>query len=115
MVGNATSLTGKGLRDWLLQRLTAVVLLAYVIVLSVFWFRHPYMDYDTWHGFFSCIWIKIFSLVVWFSIFLHGWIGLWTVTTDYIKCYCLRLTLQALIFLTLLGMFFGSILVFCGV
>lgn len=115
MISNVTSLTGKGLRDWLIQRLTAVVLGIYTITMAIFWFSHPSMDYATWHNFYACPWIKVLNLVAWLSLVLHAWIGLWTVTTDYIKCTRLRLTIQALICLILLGLFFWSVLVFFGV
>lgn len=115
MVSNVTSLTGKGLRDWLIQRFTAIILGIYFITMVSFWFCHPHMDYDTWHTFFACPWIKILNIVAWLSLVLHAWIGLWTVTTDYLKCLRLRLTIQALIVLILLGLFFWGILVFSGV
>jgi succinate dehydrogenase / fumarate reductase membrane anchor subunit len=115
MVSNVTSLTGKGLRDWLIQRFTAIVLGIYAISMIAFWFSHTPMDYSSWHHFYACTWIKVLNLVVLLSLVLHAWIGLWTITTDYIKCTRLRLTIQALICLILLGLFFWGILVFCGV
>ena len=115
MVSNVTSLTGKGLRDWLIQRFTAVVLGIYFSTMAVFWFCQSPMDYDTWHNFYACPWIKILNLVVLLSLVLHAWIGLWTITTDYIKCARLRITIQALICFILLGLFFWGVLVFCGV
>lgn len=115
MISNATSLTGRGLRDWLIQRVTAVVIAAYVIVLAWFWCSHPEMSYEAWHDFFSCMGIKVLSSVAWLSLVLHAWIGLWTIMTDYIKSLWLRLTLQTLISLSLLGLLFWGIFVFWGV
>ncbi len=115
MVGSVTSLTGNGLRDWLIQRVSAVVIAVYVIILAVFWFSHPQMSYETWHDFFACPGIKIFNTIVWLALVLHAWIGLWTVTTDYLKCVCLRLSIQILILLSLLGLFIWGLFVFWGV
>lgn len=115
MVGNITSLTGRGLRDWLIQRITAVVMGIYLIVLGYFWFSHPEISYDIWHDFFACTGIKVLNSVMWLCMILHAWIGLWTVTTDYLKALALRLTLQMLILFSLLGLFFWGILVFWGV
>lgn len=115
MVGNITSLTGNGLRDWLIQRVTAVIMLVYLIVIGVFLFQHPEMTYDDWTGFFACPWIRVINSIVWLSMITHAWIGLWTVTTDYLKSFALRLTVQMLIIISLLGLFFWGILVFWGV
>lgn len=115
MVGNITSLTGHGLRDWLIQRVTAVVVFAYVVVLGIFWLKHPEISYDVWHDFFACTTIKVLNSVVWLSLLLHAWIGLWTITTDYLKCFGIRLTIQIAIILVLFGLFFWGMFVFWGV
>lgn len=115
MVSNITSLTGRGLRDWLIQRISALVIGIYALVLGIFWLNHPDMDYETWRAFFACPWVKILNSIAWVSIILHAWIGLWTVTTDYLKSLWLRLTVQVLIMLSLSGLFFWGILVFWGV
>lgn len=115
MVGNITSLTGRGLRDWLIQRVTALVIFVYIVVLGCFWFSHPHIHFMIWHDFFACTGMKILNSVMWLSMVLHAWIGLWTVSTDYLKCLTLRLTVQMLILLSLLSLFFWGILVFWGV
>lgn len=115
MVGNITSLTGRGLRDWLIQRITALVIFVYLIVLGYFWFTHSEITYDLWHDFFACMGIKVLTSLMWLSMVMHAWIGLWTVTTDYLKSLALRLTIQMLILLSLFGLFFWGILVFWGV
>ena len=46
---------------------------------------------NAWHALFHCAWFQIASLVALFTVSLHAWIGIWTVTTDYIKCTALRL------------------------
>jgi len=53
MVTNITSLTGNGLRDWLIQRGTAVVLGIYFAFLIVFFACHPKIDYQTWRAFYQ--------------------------------------------------------------
>lgn len=115
MVGNITSLTGHGLRDWLVQRISALILGLYVIVLATFWITHPEITFDAWHDLFSHTAMKVLSSIAWLSMVLHSWIGLWTVTTDYLKSTGLRLTLQMFILLGLLSLFFWGILVFWGV
>jgi len=114
MVGSATSLTGKGLRDWLLQRVSAVVLIAFVFTLLVFFIKHPQVDYATWHGFMTCEWMRIFTLLALINVIIHAWIGVWTVTTDYLKSTCLRLIVHSLVFLSLIAFFAWGIAILWG-
>lgn len=105
MVSSVTNFSRNGLSDWLLQRVSAVLMLAYVIFLVVFLLCHPHMTYATWHGLFALPIMKIVTLVVIGSMLIHAWIGLWIVFTDYIDCHCLRLPLQVLVSLLLIGYF----------
>ena len=102
MVNNVTSFTGNGLRDWLIQRVTAVILGAFSIFLLVFFMLHHPMDYSTWRNLFSQQWMKIFTLLTIGSLGMHAWVGIWTVLTDYIKPACLRLLLEVLVILALI-------------
>ncbi|EKL13014.1 succinate dehydrogenase, hydrophobic membrane anchor protein [Vibrio cholerae HC-61A2] len=45
---------------------------------------------------------------------IHGWIGLWQVLTDYIKCSKLRAGLQLVVIAVLLGYFFSGLFVLWG-
>lgn len=94
MVTNVTSLTGNGLKDWLIQRVTAIYFAAYVIFLALFVLSHPHLAYNQWQDLFACTIIKVATILAFFAYGLHAWIGLWTVTTDYIKCTMLRLAVQ---------------------
>jgi succinate dehydrogenase / fumarate reductase, membrane anchor subunit len=103
MVENVTSLTGNGLRDWLIQRLTAIVLAAYALFLLAYIIICAPLTFDHWHGLFSHGLMRVFTVLALLSVFYHSWIGLWTIFTDYIKCPYLRLTLQTLVVVVLLG------------
>lgn len=97
MVDNILSLSTRGLRDWLVQRVTAILLTIYTIYIISFLILHPQIQYDEWQMLFSHTAMKIFSFLILFSIVLHAWIGMWTVFTDYIKSYSVRLVLQVLV------------------
>jgi len=90
MVGNITSLTGNGLRDWFIQRVTAVAIGVYTIFLLGFFIKNPNLSFTQWQEFFSCKAMQIAGTLVVVSIITHAWIGLWTVCTDYIKCVWIR-------------------------
>lgn len=115
MVSNITSLTNHGLRDWLIQRVSAVVLGVYTLFMIWFLCTHAPMDYATWSALFGQMWVRIFSFLALLSLVLHAWIGVWTVTTDYLNSVCVRLTLQVLICLMLLASLVWGIVILWGV
>lgn len=84
MVRAATSFGRSGVSDWLIQRFSAVILAAYTFFILGFLLTHPGLDYATWHGLFSSVAVKIFTLLALLSVAAHGWIGLWAVITDYL-------------------------------
>ena len=84
MVTAVTNLGRSGLYDWLVQRVTAVILLAWFICLASFLLRNPDMDYAQWQGFFQHTSMRVFSMAAVLSLALHAWIGLWSVLTDYL-------------------------------
>ena len=92
MVTSVTNLGRSGLSDWLVQRITAVILLAYTIFIVVVLFACD-LDYAGWTALFGQTWVKVFSLAAVLSIAMHAWIGLWCVSTDYLVPYVLTLKL----------------------
>ena len=114
MVNNVTSLTGNGLKDWLIQRVTAVYFLAYSIFIIVFLLLHPQLSFAKWHELFSNIWFQLASFIALIAISFHTWVGIWTVTTDYIKCTAWRISVQMLVVLWLLSQFIWGIMILWG-
>ena len=100
MVASATSLGRSGLHDWIIQRVTAVVLAAYVIYLAGFVFSSSTLEFYTWQQLFSQLWFKIFSLLAIASLSFHAWIGMWIVSTDYIKPTGIRMFVQMIVILS---------------
>ena len=115
MVMNVTSLTGNGLRDWLIQRISALYLGLYAIVISIFLLHHAPSTYAQWQAFMLVPWMRVVSLIAVVNLLLHTWIGIWTVTTDYLKGLGVRLTVQMLVLFILLGIFLWSIAILWGV
>ncbi|KTD07426.1 succinate dehydrogenase, hydrophobic membrane anchor protein [Legionella jamestowniensis] len=114
MVTNITSLTGNGLKDWLIQRVTSIYFAFYSLFLLGYLLFHPDLSYMEWHQLFHHLGFKVASLIALFAISLHAWIGVWTVTTDYIKCTAIRLTVQMWVLLWLLGQFVWGIIILWG-
>ena len=111
---NITSLTGKGLKDWLIQRVSAVYFLIYCIVLAVFFMVHAPMNYLQFSTFFSNSWVKMASLIALLALSLHAYIGIWTVITDYIRCMYIRVGALLLVILGLLGQFIWGVMILWG-
>ncbi len=84
MVTAVTSFGRSGLYDWLIQRISAVILAAYTIFLVVYLLINPDLSYEQWQALYSSLCMRVFSLVTLLSIIAHAWIGLWSVVTDYL-------------------------------
>ncbi len=82
MVTAVTSMGRSGLYDWLMQRATAVILLAYFLFIGCVLLGG--IDYHGWKALYAHTWMRIFSLLALLSLGVHAWVGLWSVVTDYL-------------------------------
>ena len=82
MVTAVTSLSRSGLSDWLVQRVTAVILLAFFVFVGVK--MATGVSYAEWTELFAQTWMKIFTMLAILSLAAHAWIGMWGVFTDYL-------------------------------
>jgi len=102
MVKTATGLGRTGLQDWIIQRATAIILALYTGYLFGYFITNANFHYETWHTLFTFTWMRYASLLALFSLIAHAWIGIWTVTTDYVKPLALRLFIHLLVIMSLL-------------
>ena len=82
MVTSVTSFSRTGLSDWLIQRVTSIILLAYFLLIA--YQLMGSVDYTAWVRLFEQTWMKVFTLMAALSLAAHSWIGLWSVFTDYL-------------------------------
>ena len=73
-----------GLRDWLVQRISGGVLLAWFLSLGGILLAHPDLDFATWREALGALPMRILGTAAALSLAAHAWIGLWCVLTDYI-------------------------------
>jgi len=100
MVKNTvTSLGRSGLRDFYIQRISAVILLSYTLFMFSFIVFSSSIDYPSWLALFSCGWIKVFTILTALSLMAHSWIGIWTILTDYVHNSLIMGVLQTLFIL----------------
>ena len=83
-----------GVKDWLAQRVTAIVMAVYTIVLLVSFLTAQDFSYEGWAGLFAKQWFKLFSLVTFLGLFYHAWVGIRDIWMDYVKSAGLRLFLM---------------------
>ncbi|MGD9786588.1 MAG: succinate dehydrogenase, hydrophobic membrane anchor protein [Sulfuricellaceae bacterium] len=94
---------GYGLRDWLMQRITAVVMAAYSLVFAFLLLTRPVHDFAAWRALFAPEWMKLASLLFALSLMLHAWVGVRDILMDYVKPAGLRLSLQSATILVLVS------------
>ena len=92
-----------GLRDWLAQRVTGVLMALFtVVLLAQLLFGGP-LGYDRWAAIFSSQWMKALTFVVIVSLLLHAWVGMRDIWMDYVQPMVLRLLLQVFTIVWLVG------------
>jgi succinate dehydrogenase / fumarate reductase membrane anchor subunit len=84
MVKHVTSFGRSGLSDWLIQRVSAVILGFYFVGLLAYMLLSPELGYSEWKALFSSTWMRIASIAALLALCAHAWIGMWTVATDYL-------------------------------
>ena len=92
-----------GLRDWLAQRITSVVMALFTVAVIVQILLPGEMGYDKWSGMYSRQWMKALTFTVVVSLLVHVWVGMRDIWMDYVKPVGARLTLQALTIVWLVG------------
>ena len=92
-----------GLRDWLLQRLTAIYLGGFLVYLLVHFLLQPQHSFQQWHDWVTHpVMITATALFI-VAVLVHGWVGMRDVVLDYVHAISLRLTILSLIGLTLIS------------
>jgi succinate dehydrogenase / fumarate reductase, membrane anchor subunit len=84
MVRSITSFGRNGLSDWMIQRISAVILGVYFVGLLGWLLATPDLAYAQWQALFSATWMRIASLAALLALCAHAWIGMWTISTDYL-------------------------------
>ena len=74
-----------GLRAWLVQRVSALYLLGFILYfIAYFLFAGP-GDYDAWRSHVAQPWVQLLVLAAFVALLLHAWVGLRDVMLDYVK------------------------------
>jgi succinate dehydrogenase / fumarate reductase, membrane anchor subunit len=92
-----------GLSDWIVQRITAVFMAVYTLVIVVALLCGVASSYERWHAFFSFGPVQFITFLFAMSLCYHAWIGIRDIWMDYVKPVWVRLTLHSLTVLALFG------------
>ena len=83
-----------GLRDWLLQRLTAVVMAGYTLFVPFYLFMRPVRGYAEWNLLFSHTWFQVGTMLFMTALIYHAWVGMRDILMDYLRATGVRLAAQ---------------------
>jgi succinate dehydrogenase / fumarate reductase, membrane anchor subunit len=98
-----------GARDWLVQRVTALVMAAFSLLMLFILLFHRPEHYGAWKSLLSQQWMRLASLLFLLSVFWHAWIGVRDILMDYVKPTGVRLALQVGVVLLLVAYSLWSI------
>jgi succinate dehydrogenase / fumarate reductase membrane anchor subunit len=92
-----------GLRDWLAQRITAVIMAVYTVIVAVVFIGAAPITYAVWKDLFAQGWMRVATLLAAASLAWHAWVGMRDILMDYVKPDGLRLALQVVMLLVIAG------------
>ena len=83
-----------GLRDWLAQRITAVIMALYTVIIAGVFLNNAPFTYSAWKALFAQGWMRVATLLFAVSLAWHAWVGMRDILMDYVKADGLRLALR---------------------
>ena len=103
-----------GLGDWLLQRITAVLMALYLLFIAGYVGLHPDFGYDRWTGLLSNQVMRAFSLLFLLAVYYHAWVGVRDIVMDYVKSAGVRLAIYVIVIAALLLYVIWSVQILWG-
>ena len=92
-----------GMRDWLSQRVTAVVMTLYTALFLGVVLWHGGLDYATWKTLLAGNVFRIMTFLFMVSLLVHAWVGVRNILMDYAKPTSVRLSLQIVVVCVLIA------------
>ena len=92
-----------GLKDWLVQRVSALVMALYSVGFVALLAICPPQDFAQWRALFANQAMRVATAVFFLSLFWHSWVGMRDILMDYAKPTSVRLALEIAVVLVLIG------------
>jgi succinate dehydrogenase / fumarate reductase, membrane anchor subunit len=86
-----------GMRLWLSQRLSALIMAVYIVLLVLLLAIFQPANYSDWYTLVSPVWFRLLTFLFFVSLFIHAWLGVSDVFKDYIFNKQLRAYLQIIV------------------
>lgn len=86
-----------GLRAWLVQRLTAVYLLGFILFLLAHLSRDAPASFEAWRSWVLSPGVRVVWVLFFVALLLHAWVGVRDVILDYVHSLAVRLALLAVV------------------
>ena len=101
-----------GMRQWLTQRLTAVVMAIYIVCFIVYMIALQPNNYAAWWAALNPWWFRVTTFLFFICLCIHAWLGVRDVFKDYVFNQTLRGYMQTVvdIFLIVYVVWMGIIL-----
>ncbi|MFH1872253.1 MAG: succinate dehydrogenase, hydrophobic membrane anchor protein [Pseudomonadota bacterium] len=92
-----------GLKDWLAQRVTGVVMAVYTLIILAAALGGATASREAWQAFMANGFIRFISFLFVVSLCYHAWVGIRDIWMDYLNSAALRVILHVLTLLALIG------------
>ena len=92
-----------GWKDWLVQRVTAVIMVLYTLAMLGVALYNGGIDYPLWQALFANGAFRIVTLLFGLALLWHACIGVRDIWMDYVKPTALRLALEVATFVFLVA------------
>lgn len=92
-----------GLKDWLAQRITAVVMAIYTLFILLALLSGAGSSYDNWYVLFSNAFVRGLTFLFIVSLAYHAWVGVRDIWMDYVTPVGIRLALHVFTALVLVA------------
>ena len=94
----------QGLRAWLLQRLSALYMAAYLFFFLLNLIAQKPHGYESWRAFITAPVMSVATFLLFIMLLSHAWVGMRDVVMDYVHPFRARLTILAVIAIGLIAM-----------
>jgi succinate dehydrogenase / fumarate reductase, membrane anchor subunit len=92
-----------GLKDWLAQRVTGVMMAAYTLFMAIALLQGVAADHESWSSFMACGVVRFLTFLFIISLCWHAWVGVRDIWMDYVQPAGIKLVLHVLTLSALVG------------
>jgi succinate dehydrogenase / fumarate reductase membrane anchor subunit len=92
-----------GMKPWLIQRLSAVFMLVFIVFALAHFLLDPPRSYEAWRSWVTGPGVSVAAVLFVTALLTHAWVGLRDVILDYVAPLAARITALALLAAALLA------------